>query len=225
MDSEEQSGAPDERAGQDALDAALVVWAREIPDLEPVTEGIVERIGILSHALEESLEQTLAEYELDRRSFHVIGRLRSYGRPYQRSAGMLAKDMRLSSGAMTNRLDRMRRPVSSGGYRPIRSAGTLIEPTEAGHAAWDKSVSTQARREAMIASVLSPAERDQLHSLLRQLMRAFPDKVKKKFPSNPNRSSTVTGELDRRRLLRSGRTGSTRNPGSTPLPRRARHSC
>jgi DNA-binding MarR family transcriptional regulator len=183
MDSEEQSGAPDERAGQDALDAALVVWAREIPDLEPVTEGIVERIGILSHALEESLEQTLAEYELDRRSFHVIGRLRSYGRPYQRSAGMLAKDMRLSSGAMTNRLDRME---AAGLIRrlpdPSDRRGTLIEPTEAGHAAWDKSVSTQARREAMIASVLSPAERDQLHSLLRQLMRAFPDKAKKNFP-------------------------------------------
>jgi DNA-binding MarR family transcriptional regulator len=91
--------------------------------------------------------------------------------------------MRLSSGAMTNRLDRME---AAGLIRrlpdPSDRRGTLIEPTEAGHAAWDKSVSTQARREAMIASVLSPAERDQLHSLLRQLMRAFPDKAKKNFP-------------------------------------------
>ena len=169
-------------AEQDALDAALVIWAREIPDLDPLTEGIVERIGILSHALEESMEQTLAEFELDRRSFHVLGRLRSYGKPYQRSAGLLAKDMRLSSGAMTNRLDRME---AAGLIRrlpdPNDRRGTLIEPTEAGHAAWDKSVSTQARREAMISSVLSPAEREQLHGLLRQLMRAFPDKAKKNF--------------------------------------------
>ena len=41
--------------------------------------------------------------------------------------------------------------------------------------------STQARREAMISSVLSPAQREQLHGLLRQLMRAFPDKAKKNF--------------------------------------------
>ena len=166
----------------DGLDAALVIWAREIPDLDPLTEGIVERIGILSHALEESLEQTLAEFELDRRSFHVLGRLRSYGPPYQRSAGLLAKDMRLSTGAMTNRLDRME---AAGLIRrlpdPSDRRGTLIEPTEAGHAAWDKSASTQARREAMVASVLSPAEREQLHGLLRQLMRAFPDKAKKNF--------------------------------------------
>ena len=168
---------------KDGLDAALVIWAREIPDLDPLTEGIVERIGILSHALEESLEQTLAEFELDRRSFHVLGRLRSYGRPYQRSAGKLASDMRLSTGAMTNRLDRME---AAGLIRrlpdPNDRRGTLIEPTEAGHAAWDKSVSTQARREAMIASVLSPAERERLHGLLRQLMRAFPDKARKNFP-------------------------------------------
>jgi DNA-binding MarR family transcriptional regulator len=167
----------------DGLDGALLIWAREIPDLDPVTEGIVERIGILSHALEASLEETLAAHDLDRRAFHVLGRLRSYGPPYQRSAGMLARDMRLSTGAMTNRLDRME---AAGLVRrlpdPTDRRGTLIEPTDAGHAAWDEATGTQARREARIASVLSPAERDELHGLLRQLMRAFPDKAKKNFP-------------------------------------------
>ncbi len=182
MGSKRQSVGSDEAVEKDGLDAALVVWAREIPDLDPLTEGIVERIGILSHALDESMKQTLAEFELDRRSFHVLGRLRSFGPPYQRSAGSLARDMRLSSGAMTNRLDRME---AAGLIRrlpdPSDRRGTLIEPTEAGHAAWDKSASTQARREAMVASVLSPADREQLHGLLRQLMRAFPDKAKKTF--------------------------------------------
>ena len=73
-----------------------------------------------------------------------------------------------------------KRQVSSDDLQdPNDRRGTLIEPTEAGHA--DKSVSTQARREAMISSVLSPAEREQLHGLLRQLMWAFPDKAKKNF--------------------------------------------
>jgi DNA-binding MarR family transcriptional regulator len=51
----------------------------------------------------------------------------------------------------------------------------LVEPTEAGHAAWDEAVGTQARREAMIAAVLTEPEREELHRLLRRLMRAFPD--------------------------------------------------
>jgi DNA-binding MarR family transcriptional regulator len=182
MERKKQSRGSDAPVEKDALDAALVIWAREIPDLDPLTEGIVERIGILSHALEESLTRTLAEFELDRRAFHVLGRLRSYGPPYQRTAGMLAKDMRLSTGAMTNRLDRME---EAGLIRrlpdPSDRRGTLIEPTEAGHAAWDRSAATQARREATIAAVLSPADREQLHGLLRQLMRAFPDKTKKNF--------------------------------------------
>jgi DNA-binding MarR family transcriptional regulator len=163
--------------GPDYLDQALVVWAREIPDLDPLTEGIVERIHILAHNFDVSAEQTLAEFDLDRRSFKLLSRLRRFGPPYQRSAGMLANDMQLSSGAMTNRLDRME---AAGLIRrlpdPNDRRGTLVEPTETGHAAWDKAVGTMARREATIAAVLTDKERQELHRLLRLLMRSFPDK-------------------------------------------------
>jgi DNA-binding MarR family transcriptional regulator len=87
--------------------------------------------------------------------------------------------MRLSSGAMTNRLDRME---EAGLIRrlpdPNDRRGQLIEPTEKGHAAWDRTVVTQAERERRIASVLSEREREQLHRLLRKLMSAFPDRDK-----------------------------------------------
>jgi DNA-binding MarR family transcriptional regulator len=159
----------------DELDAMLEVWAREIPNLEPVTEGIVERIAILAKAFERSQEENLAESGLDRRSFHVLGKLRNVGAPYRRSAGQLAMHMRLSSGAMTNRLDRME---AAGLIRrlpdPNDRRGTLIEPTDAGHAIWERTVGTQAMREAQIASVLDAADRAELHRLLRVLMKAFP---------------------------------------------------
>jgi len=162
---------------RDRLDESLIVWAREIPDLNSLTEGIVERIQILAKAFDRSLDETLTESGLDRRSYHLLGRLRSYGPPYRRSPGQLAVDMRLSSGAMTNRLDRME---AAGLIRrlpdPNDRRGTLVEPTEAGNATWDRTTGTQARREAMIAAVLAPAEAEELHGLLRRLMRAFPDK-------------------------------------------------
>ena len=41
----------------DYLDQALLVWAREIPDLDPLTEGIVERIHILAHHLNVSSDR------------------------------------------------------------------------------------------------------------------------------------------------------------------------
>ena len=161
----------------DQLDDVLAIWAREIPDLDPLTEGIVERIQGLAKSFDRSMDETLAEYALDRRAYHLLGRLRSYGAPYQRSAGQLAADMRLSSGAMTNRLDRLEK---AGLIRrlpdPDDRRGTFVEPTEAGHAAWDATVGTQAKREAAFASVLGESERQELHRLLRHLMRAFPDK-------------------------------------------------
>jgi DNA-binding MarR family transcriptional regulator len=159
----------------DELDSKLEVWAREVPNLEPVTEGIVERIQILAKAFDRSLDETLAETGLDRRSFHVLAKLRKVGPPYRRSAGDLASQMRLSSGAMTNRIDRMEQ---AGLIRrlpdPNDRRGTLVEPTPEGHAIWDRSVGTQASREAKMASVLDEADRVELHRLLRALMRAFP---------------------------------------------------
>jgi DNA-binding MarR family transcriptional regulator len=163
----------------DRLDDWLDIWAREIPKLDRTTEGIVERIGNLHKDLDDSMAETLATFGLDRRAFHLLGRLRSYGPPYRRSPGHLAGDMRLSSGAMTNRLDRLE---AAGLIRrlpdPTDRRGQLIEPTEAGHAAWDRTVGTQAEREQRISSVLSAAEREQLHRLLRKLMRAFPERDK-----------------------------------------------
>ncbi|TME09669.1 MAG: MarR family transcriptional regulator [Chloroflexi bacterium] len=172
------------RDEHDKLDDWLDIWTREIPNLDPVTEGIVERIQNLYKDFDRSMEETLTKHDLDRRAFHLLGRLRSYGPPYRRSPGQLAGDMRLSSGAMTNRLDRLE---AAGLIRrlpdPNDRRGQLIEPTAKGHAAWERTVGTQAERERRIASVLTATEREQLHRLLRRLMQAFPDREKWYHPA------------------------------------------
>ena len=160
----------------DHVDEMLDVWAREIPDLDKLTEGIIERIQILSWNFNQSLDEVLEEFELDRRESGLLGKLRKLGPPYQASAGKLAADLRLSSGAITNRLDRME---AAGLIRrlpdPNDRRGTLVEPTEKGHHALDKTVGVAARREAAALGVLSEAEKVKLHDLLRDLMQAFPD--------------------------------------------------
>ncbi len=122
---------------------------------------------------------TLEEYELAARTYKMLGRLRYQGPPYRMSAGQLAESMGLSSGAMTNRLDRLEQ---AGLVRrlddPDDRRAVLVEPTEAGLAAWDRAVGTQAEREARIASALSEDEKKQLHDLLRRLMVAFPQETR-----------------------------------------------
>ena len=78
---------------RDKLDDWLDIWAREIPSLDRTTEGVVERIGHLAKDLDRSMEETLLQFGLDRRAFHLLGRLRSYGPPYRRSPGRLAEPL------------------------------------------------------------------------------------------------------------------------------------
>ena len=163
-------------AGQDLddLDDRLLVWAREIPTLDPLTEGIVERIHILAHRLNESQSETLAEFDLDRRAFNLVMRLRSYGPPYRRSAGMLAADLQLSSGAMTNRLDQLEK----GGLvkrlpDPDDRRGVLVELTPKGRRVHQEAIGIQAEREALLAEALSQREKEQLNDLLRRVMLAL----------------------------------------------------
>jgi DNA-binding MarR family transcriptional regulator len=169
--------APD----RDNIDEMLDVWLREIPDLDPLTEGIIERIQILSWNFNQSLEDNLIESDIDRRAFSLLGKLRKYGPPYRASAGKLATDLRLSSGAMTNRLDRLE---AAGLIRripdPTDRRGTIVEPTELGLQKWDHVAGASSRTESQLTSVLSDADKERLHDLLRKLMHAFPDWRQKK---------------------------------------------
>jgi DNA-binding MarR family transcriptional regulator len=182
------------RDERDRLDDMLLVWAREIPNLDPLTEGIVERIQFLAKRFNQSMDATLEAYGLEHRAFQLLGKLRSVGPPYRRTPGQLADGMHLSGGAMTNRLDRME---EAGLIRrlpdPSDRRGTLIEPTEAGHAAWDQAVGTQAEREALIAGTLTEREREELHRLLRRLMRAFPAKEHWSAPAAEAAPATSSG--------------------------------
>jgi DNA-binding MarR family transcriptional regulator len=166
---------------RDPIDEQLDIWVREIPDLDRLTEGIIERIGILNYNINIGMEQTLEEFELDLRAFSLLGKLRRIGKPYQASAGKLAADLRLSSGALTNRLDRLE---AAGLIRrlpdPNDRRGTIVEPTTLGNRMWDKTVGAAARRETGYTSVLTAAEKGQLHDLLRKMMAAFPDLKHKK---------------------------------------------
>jgi len=163
----------------DNLDEQLTVWIREIPNLDRLTEGIVERIQKLARLFDVTMANTLEEYEMAARTYKMLGRLRYQGPPYRMSAGHLAESMGLSSGAMTNRLDRLEQ---AGLVRrvddPNDRRAVLVEPTEAGLKAWESAIAAQAEREAVIASVLTEEEKEQLHSLLRRLMLAFPEETR-----------------------------------------------
>ena len=158
----------------DSVDKKLAVWARELPDLDLETEGIVGRIQYLEKRLRRSMEDTFKEFQLDYGQWVVLGALRSAGAPYRRSAGALAQVLDLTSGAMTSRLDRME---EAGLVRrlpdPDDRRGVKIEITDKGSGLWEEAVGVQAAKEQLVAGALSPKEKQQLSELLKRLVLAF----------------------------------------------------
>ena len=149
-------------------------WLEDIPNLDLEVEGIVDRMNGLNRRIRRSLNAVIAEHGLTYEEWHVLGALRQAGPPFRRSAGLLAKRTDLSSGAMTNRLDRLEK---AGLVRrlpdPDDRRGVLIELTGEGEKKWVATAKVQAAYENLIGAALNKREKEQLNSLLRRLMLEF----------------------------------------------------
>ena len=96
---------------QDRIDAIVAQWKRERPDLDTRAMALLGRIQRAAAALRPHLDRTHLESDLQGDSFDVLASLRRSGPPYQLTPTELYREMMLSSGAMTNRID-------SSGERP-----------------------------------------------------------------------------------------------------------
>jgi DNA-binding MarR family transcriptional regulator len=173
---------------RDHVDRFLDSIRDVLPMVDLEVEGIVDRIGGLNRRFHRALDETLAEFDLDHAEWKLLGlltRQASWGatpteddgsgeRARGSSPGNLARMMELSSGAMTNRLDRLE---EAGLVRrlpdPKDRRGIVVEVTEKGRRLYEKTVDVQAKKEQFFAGALTDAEKRQLNALLRRLMLEF----------------------------------------------------
>jgi DNA-binding MarR family transcriptional regulator len=161
-------------AERDHVDRFLDDILERLPMLDREVEGLVDRIHGLNRRFQRALDETLAEIDLDYAEWKLLGLLSRKGEGFRSSPGKLAKMMELSSGAMTNRLDRME---EAGLIRrlpdPNDRRAVQVELTDAGRRAWDDTISVQAAKEALVAEALNAKEKQELNDLLRRLMLEF----------------------------------------------------
>jgi DNA-binding MarR family transcriptional regulator len=169
---------------KDHVDQFLDSIRDVLPMLDLEVEGLVDRIGGLNRRFHRALDETLAEFNLDLVEWRLLGllvRQAAWGnpgeapkQPYRTSPGKLAKQIELSSGAMTNRLDRLE---EAGLIRrlpdPDDRRGIQVEATDKGRKLYEETVGVQARKEQLVAAALSDSEKKQLNALLRRLMLEF----------------------------------------------------
>ena len=155
----------------DAVDLILEQWTRERPDLDCSPMGIVGRITQLQREVFLAQRATFARHGLDAPSFDVLAALRRAGRPYQLTPTALMRTALVTSGAITQRLDRLEEKGQITRERSDADGrAVVVTLTDAGRAALDAALPDHLETERKLLDGLPPEEREQLASLLRRLL-------------------------------------------------------
>lgn len=161
---------------QDRIDRILAQWTRERPDLDTRPMGLVGRIQRTAAALRPRLDDTHGLSGLQGESFDVLASLRRSGRPYQLSPTQLYQEMMLTSGAMTNRIDRLEEAgLVARRADPDDRRGTLVRLTGKGKALIDAATTKHVANEERLLAGLTAREQLQLAELLRKLLLSLGD--------------------------------------------------
>lgn len=158
----------------DHVDFIQAQWSKEKPDLDTSPMGVIGRISRISRHLDPLLQQNYSQFGLNGGEFDVLASLRRSGHPYQLTPTQLFNTLMLSSGAMTNRLDRLENEgLIQRSPNPDDRRGILVTLTEKGIALMDKAYPAHLANEDQILHALTMDERETLTDLLRKLLVSF----------------------------------------------------
>ena len=159
---------------QDEVDALVAAWQRERPDLDLTPVEVFSRLGRLSRRLDLARREAFTEHGIEAWKFDVLAALRRAGKPYQLSPGALIRETLVTSGTMTNRVDRL----AGRGYvvrspAPTDRRGVLVGLTPAGLRVVDAALEALLARERMLLTDLPAADAERLVTLLKSLMASL----------------------------------------------------
>jgi len=153
---------------------AIEQWKRERPDLDVSPMGVLGRLNEASSLIaRDRLAPLFARFGLQAGEFDVLATLRRSGAPYTLTPTALYEATMVTSGAMTNRLDRLEKAgLILRGPHPNDRRGIVVQLTEKGLALIDDAVTAHVANEHEILAGLTGAERETLAQLLGKLIES-----------------------------------------------------
>lgn len=158
----------------DHVDQVLAQWRAQRPDLDVSPMAVIGRLSRASRLIDAELKRTFAAHDLDAASFDVLATLRRAEPPHQLTPSELTRSAMVTTGAITQRLDRLeerglvaRSPSSRDGR------GILVSLTETGHAVIERALPDHVDTEHRLLAGLTPAQRDTLAETLRLLISSI----------------------------------------------------
>jgi DNA-binding MarR family transcriptional regulator len=159
---------------QDEVDRLIEAWRRERPELDVSPMEVLSRVSRLSRHLDRGRRQAFAEHDLEAWEFDVLTALRRSGEPYQLSPGRLLRETLVTSGTMTNRVDRL---AARGLVRrlpdPSDRRGVLVELSDIGRKKVDAALDALLEHERSLLAGLDASEQVRLAAMLRVLVMPF----------------------------------------------------
>src|SRR6516165_10642280 len=156
---------------RDEVDDLVVAWQAERPGLDVQPMQVLSRVARLERHLDRARRSAFAAHGLEPWEFDVLAALRRQGQPYELSPGALLRTTLVTSGTMTNRVDKLkeaglvrRRPD------PEDKRGVLVTLTAAGQTRVDAALASLLEAEQALLAPLPPASREALADLLRALL-------------------------------------------------------
>ncbi len=161
---------------RDEVDGLAEAWARERPDLDLAPVAVFSRLSRLSRHLDLARRSAFEANDIESWEFDVLAALRRAGQPYQLSPGKLLRETLVTSGTMTNRVDRLvARGLVERQPDPDDRRGVIVRLTAAGKKAVDSAFTTLLEAEASFLAPLGEKQQNELAALLRKLLVPFSD--------------------------------------------------
>ena len=173
-DGEQAGAAAPAGEPRDEVDELVAGWRAQRPDLDAEPMQVLSRVSRLARHLDIARRGAFASHGLETWEFDVLSALRRAGPPFQLTPGALLRATLVTSGTMTNRIDRLaearlvRREPD-----PRDRRGVLVTLSEQGKAAVDAALTDLLDREQALLTGLDAGERTTLAGLLRRLLAPF----------------------------------------------------
>lgn len=190
---------------RDLVDEFIDQWRQERPDVDASSLGVISRVLMLYKHIEHAADNVLAPLGLTLWQLDLLAALRRSGRPFTLSPTQLMRALTLSSGAMTNRLDRLEeRGLVRRMPDPYDRRGVLVALTDDGRRLTDKAVTIRLELQKRLLESIDESEQQTMTRLLRKLLltasnglaAARPDDVAEVKPrksrSRPRIRSSIT---------------------------------
>ncbi|WP_311589137.1 MarR family winged helix-turn-helix transcriptional regulator [Varibaculum massiliense] len=158
----------------DEVDRIILAWQIERPDLDVSPMEVYSRVARLARHLDLARKEAFSAQGMEPWEFDVLSVLRRAAAPYSLTPGTLLQELLVSSGTMTNRIDRLeKKGLVKRTPSPHDRRAVLVTLTDKGVTRVDAALKELLRRESELVSPLDEDERKVLSGLLRRLLLPF----------------------------------------------------